>query len=272
MTDEVLDPALFSLFTSLVEERSGIHYRDADNALFTSKLHVCAAEAGFVSPLDYYYFLRYDDPDLVGLDKLVESMTVGETYFMRERRPLEVALDQFVVPRIQRGERPSIWCAASATGEEPYSIAMLLEMRGVLGRVDILATDINATALARAQRGVYGERSFRLAVDDIRARFFVSDGNLHRIVDPIRQAVQWRRVNLVDHATVRGLGPFDLIACRNVLIYFSDDVVRAVASSLGSRLKRDGRLLIGAAESLLRFGTVLHCEEHAGSFFYASAR
>lgn len=268
MSEFQLTPALFSIFALLVEERTGLHYTPEDSALFSSKLLSRALDAGFDSPLDYYYRLRYDDPDGVEFQALTESLVVNETYFFREEAPLRILCDTFVRPRVERGERVRIWCAAAATGEEPLTLAMMLSDRGMLGAVDLVASDISPRAIGKARAGVYGRRSMRAIDDAHRSRWFTGDADALRVDPSLVAAVDWNLVNLTDDAAVAALGRFDIILCRNVLIYFSEGTVRSVASRLATSLTQGGALLVGASESLLRFGTLLTCEEHGGCFFY----
>src|SRR5688572_3474241 len=172
MSDLVVSPALFAVLSALVEDRTGIHYGEQDRELFLGKLNTRALEAGFDSPLDYYYYLRYDDADGREFDALVETLVVGETYFFRELGQLRVLCDEVLVPAVASGKRPRVWCAAAATGEEPYTLAMLLAERGVLERVEIVASDISARALSRAREGLYGARSLRSVGPSVKARWF----------------------------------------------------------------------------------------------------
>jgi chemotaxis protein methyltransferase CheR len=264
-------PPLFGVVGALIEERTGIHYDDADRELLIAKITTRSLDAGFESPLDYYYYLRYDDPTRREFDALVETLVVNETYFFREAAQLRALCEAVLSPLLSAGARPRIWCAAAATGEEPLTLAMLLAERGMLERVDMVASDISARALSRAKEGTYGARSFRGHEAAHRERWFESSGEQSLIRPELRACIDWRRVNLVDEAAVAELGRFDVIICRNVLIYFNDDTVRRVASSLARALHDGGHLLVGASESLLRFGTLLSCEERNGSFFYRKA-
>lgn len=269
MAELELSPQVFTILASLVEERLGLHYGHAEREVFGYKLSSRAIEAGFFSLLDYYYFLRYDDPDGVELAALTDALVVNETYFFRERAPMEQAIDAVIVPLCERGQRPRIWSAASSTGEEPLTMAMLLAERGLLGQVELLATDISQRALARAQSGVHSRRSLREGYpSDLAAKYLHRSGEKILVSPVISSAVQFRCVNLLDAAAVAQLGFFDLILCRNVLIYFRDDRTQQVVRQLAGALRPGGVLLVGVSESLLRFGTALLCEERAGSFFY----
>jgi chemotaxis protein methyltransferase CheR len=145
---------------------------------------------------------------------------------------------------------------------------MLLSERDLLENVEIVASDISPKALARAKEGVYGQRSLRAMSDEAQARWLEVSGEKATVRCEIRDAIAWHRVNLMDAVAVGELGTFDVIICRNVLIYFSEASVRQVAETLAASLRDGGRLLVGASESLLRFGTLLACEERSGSFFY----
>ncbi|HEY4016435.1 MAG TPA: protein-glutamate O-methyltransferase CheR [Polyangiaceae bacterium] len=268
MRELTLSSSLFAILSGLVEERTGMHYERHDLDLFSGKLLARAIEAGFESPLDYYYFLRYDDRDRREFDALVDSLVVNETYFFREVGALRVLCDDVLARSVSQGRRPRVWCAACATGEEPLTLAMLLSERGLLAGVEIVASDISLRALARAREALYGERSLRGMTAEDRSRWLVAAGEKFTVRREIHDAITWNRVNLVDPAAVAALGSFDVILCRNVLIYFGEDTMRQVVSALAGALAPDGRLLVGTCESLLRFGTLLECEERGGSFFY----
>ena len=263
-------PHLFAILRGLIEERVGLHYGPAERDVFLDKVQVRALEVGFESLLDYYYYLRYDDPDGVELDRLTEALVVHETYFFRELEPLAVAVEDVVGPLVAAGQRARIWSAACATGEEPLTAAMLLAERGWLDRVDVVATDISRSAIERARRGEFSQRALRDTVRPALARRWLRERERkvtcdRRLIDAIR----WSRLNLLDQPGIAALGAFDLILCRNVLIYFSDALAARVAGSLAGALRPSGSLLVGVSESLLRFATPLECQERRGVFLYS---
>lgn len=267
MSSLSISPQVFAILSALVEERLGLHYGPDDASVLADKLTPRALERGFDSLLDYYYFLRYDERSADELDALADALVVNETFFFREVDQLGVLADILVA----RGRRSRVWCAACSTGEEPSTLAMLLSERGHLDQVEILATDVSQRALSRARAGVYRGRSLRSLPEAYAQRFFTREEDSLRLVPLIRGAIQYRQVNLLDELTVRSLGAFDAILCRNVLIYFHDDLVRRLAQSLAQRLNVGGLLLVGASESLLRFGTSLACIERGGVFLYQRA-
>lgn len=267
-----LSPQVFAILSGLVEERTGLHYGLMDRELLASKAGLRASEAGFDSLLDYYYFLRYDPGGAEELTALAEALVVNETYFFRELGPLRVLVQDFLAPWVAAGRKPRVWSAACSTGEEPLTLAMLLDQRGLLGRVELVASDISQRVLARASSGVFGRRSVREMVEPKLAASYLRPHPEGWEVEPrLRAAVQWRRVNLTERPEVEALGTFDAILCRNVLIYFRDDTVRAVVGQMARQMVPDGALMVGVSESLLRFGTTLVAEEHGGAFVYRPA-
>jgi chemotaxis protein methyltransferase CheR len=267
-----LSPQLFAVFARLVEEASGLHYAQADREVFASKLIAKAVERGYDVLLDYYYRLRYDDAGGAELTSLLEALLVHETYLFREAGALTELVDRHLVPTVHARKRARVWSAACSTGEEPYTLAMLLDDRGVLDAVEIIATDISAMAIERALQGRIGRRSLRDGHPaDLAARYTTASAHGITVAPRIRSAVQFSTMNLIDPVGP-ALGRFDAILCRNMLIYFRDEQILRVVDRLVDHLAHDGLIAVGVSESLLRFGTRLVCEEHGSSFFYRCAR
>ncbi len=263
--------SVLAILGSLVEERIGLHYRAEEVELFWSKVSSRMEVAGFESALDYYYYLRYDDPTGTELDALIDSLVVGETYLFREIDALRAAIKYVLTPAIDTRGRARVWCAGCASGEEPYSLGMLAADAGILPSLEIIASDVSERALRRAMTGTLSQRALR-AVDTAPAlaeRWLTYDAEGQpSVLRPLREAIRFERVNLIDKARILDLGSFDVIFCRNVLIYFRDSVVQQVVGYLANALRPNGRLVVGASESLLRFGTALRFEERGGAFFY----
>jgi chemotaxis protein methyltransferase CheR len=260
---------VFAILSALVEERAGLHYGPGDQELFLDRVSTRSDEAGFESLLDYYYFLRYDPAGTRELDELVAHLVVNETYFFRELEALRLIVTRFVQPLVSAGHRPRIWSAACATGEEPLTLAMLLAQAGLLGKVDLVASDISQRALDSARSGSFGRRSLRDGFDaQLAQRWIREEQGRLRVAASLIEAIEWRRVNLCEPAEAAAIGDCDVVLCRNVLIYFRDDTVVRVIETLAARLKPQGTLFIGVSESLLRFGTALACEEADQVFYY----
>ena len=268
---EAMGSRAFGLFRDLIHERAGLRYREADAPLLASKLEPLAEAAGG-SLLDFYYSLRYDDPDGEATQALIEALVVHESYLFREEAVLTFIVESIVRPRHDRGLRSRIWSAACARGEEPFSLAMRLADAGVLDSTDLLASDISSRALDAAKRGLLSRRALRRAQGRPElARYTVTEGE-HTVVTPrIRDSVEFRRINLKDRAHLRGLGPFDAVLLRNALIYFDDQSASEVLENVGGLLDPHGAIFVGISESLLRFGR-FQCDERDGIFFYRPRR
>ncbi|MGA7122469.1 MAG: protein-glutamate O-methyltransferase CheR [Polyangiaceae bacterium] len=268
-----LSPQVFAIVAHLIEEQTGLHYNIGDIDLLAEKLSDRTVELGLASLLDYYYFLRYDEAGAAELNTLAQTLVVHETYFFREYDGLRVMIEAILPEILRDRSKVRIWSTACATGEEPYTIAIMLAAANLLDRVEIVGSDLSERALSRARAGIYGGRSFRVLPEAQYGKFFVEDGRGSRHVrDDLRGRIEWRRINLMDGRAISALGIFDLVVCRNVLIYFSDATVGRVAASLRDALVPGGLLLIGASESLLRFGNLFDCEERSGAFFYRKPR
>jgi chemotaxis protein methyltransferase CheR len=263
-----LSPQVFSILSALVAEHAGLHFGVEHLSVFADKIGGRAVEAGFESLLDYYYYLRYDPGGPVELDALIESLVVNETYLFRELSALETMVTEFILPLVTEGRRPRIWCAASSTGEEPHTVAMLLAARGILDEVELIASDVSVQALERARSGRFSRRAIRQKIPSFAEQWLdVTDQGV--AINPrLTKAIAWRRINLMDDATVASLGLFEVVLCRNVLIYFSDATTRRIIDRLGAVLRPNGALFVGISESLLRFGSPLICEERNGVFLY----
>lgn len=266
-----LPPAVFAILAGLIEERTGLHHGLDKRDLLAERATARALDRGLDSLLDYYYLLRYDDEEGHELQRLVESLVVQETYFFRELDQLEVAAD-LLAERAREQGRARAWSAACASGEEPLSLAMLLAERGVLDRVELVASDISARSLDRARQGRFGVRALRGPPPRHVMDPWVTREADRLVVRPELVArIDWRIVNLLAPPPLATLGGFDAIMCRNVLIYFTDETVRRVVDDLAARLVPGGALFAGVSESLLRLGSSLQWAERAGVYFYRTA-
>jgi chemotaxis protein methyltransferase CheR len=267
----VLSPQLFAIWSALIRERLGLSYAAQDRELLGEKLWARAQEAGFTHLLDYYYFLRYDDVGHRELDALAEALVVGESYLFRELEQIEVAVDELLGPAVRARGQARVWSAACANGEEPLTLAMALAARGLLEQVSIVATDLSRRALARAQAHTYTRRALRGDPPPRYRRFYEVGDNQVRVSPALAASIDWRRVNLAEPGVTAGLGDFDVVLCRNVLIYFDDETVVDVVRRLAASLRPGGALLVGISESLLRLNVDLACEQHGGVFIYRKA-
>ncbi len=260
---------VFTILSSYIEEKVGITYSARDRELLRDKAFTRTQELGFESFLDYYYFLKYDAAGEKELVELTEALVVNETYFFREWTSIETLVHSYIVPWCAEGRRPRIWSAACATGEEPLSLAMLLDDLNLLDKVEITASDISTRVLTKAQTGLFGRRSVRNVPNQkLCDRYLTNLDGQYQIRPSLVTSINWERKNLMEVDQIMKLGKFDAILCRNVLIYFSDQIVSSVLNTLSKSLNENGVLIIGVSESLLRYGGHFTGEERAGTFVY----
>jgi chemotaxis protein methyltransferase CheR len=259
------------LLRDLVLERTGLHYDNGRCDTLADRLAPLVAARGLGSFLDYYYFLKYDPAGESEWVQVLDALSVAETYFWREIDQLR-AVAQLIVPELLRRKGTArLWCVPCATGEEPLTLAMLLDQQGLFdrGHIEIRAADASAAALVRAREGLYRERSFRTLPPHLLDQYFTAEHGRWR-VDPRlhRRVLSWDRVNLMDDAEVRRRAAVDVILCRNVFIYFSEAGVRRVVNTFADVMNSPGYLCVGAAESLLRVTTRFELQDIADAFVY----
>jgi chemotaxis protein methyltransferase CheR len=271
-----LSESSFVLLRDLIAQRTGVFFGNEKRMLMADKLADQLASLGLTSFLDYYFLLRYDADAERHWRDLVDRLVVPETYFWRQPDQIH-ALTNTLAPR-HFASRPGIpfriWSAACCTGEEPLSIAMAMAEAGLFerGPVEIVASDASEAMIARARRGVFGERSFRALAPDLRARYFRCEpGGGWRIDPALHGRVRFTTANLVDAADVRAHAGADVVFCRNVLIYFADETIAHVARLLAASMPNDAHLCLGASESLTRISSAFELVEVDGAFMYVKA-
>lgn len=259
-----LSDTLLERFCDLVRDRSGLEFSGPRRGDLVWTIERTLAEQRLAAPEALYERLTAGPEAQAVLEAFVASLTVPETYFFRNRPQFE-ALEQHILPELIARRRDSrrlrIWSAGCATGEEPYSLAILL--RRVLPDlaawdVMILATDINRNLLAKAQRGLYTAWSFRDAPPELQAQYFTPRGAQFELAPEVRRQVTFAYLNLAEDAYPSALTDtcnMDLILFRNVLIYFGEAMTRRVIDRLYESLADGGWLLVGHAEpSMTLFG------------------
>jgi chemotaxis protein methyltransferase CheR len=251
---------VFRLMRDQIYKRTGMWFADTSKYLLQKRLSPRARELNFESFQKYFYFLQYDPRAEAEFDQIYDLVTTNETYFFREPAQLAAFAEEIVPEILSRKtiKKIRIWSAGCSSGEEPYSIAMLLNEAGYYDRAtfEIFASDINQQVLAKARRGHYRESAFRATDGPLRDKYFTrnEDGSWH-IHDDIRNRVSFGRLNLYDEPRVSLLGHLDVIFCRNVIIYFDDQSKKIVVSNFYNRLTDAGYLLLGHSESLISLST-----------------
>lgn len=220
----------------------------------------------------YHRFLRFDPRGPEELELAIDLLVPHETYFFREAHQLGVFMEE-VLPVLEErtgGGRVSVWSAGCATGEEPYTLAMLLGDRAFpQGPVDVLGTDLSKKALAQARQAEYGGASLRAATPEQLARYFdLLPSGRHRVKARFRELVRFGQLNLLDGRGAALLPRFDAIFCRNVLIYFDVATRRRVVDLFFERLTPGGVLLLGHSENLLSLTTRFEIVQLQGDLVY----
>ncbi|MDK2879751.1 MAG: chemotaxis protein methyltransferase CheR [Thermoanaerobacteraceae bacterium] len=189
-------------------------------------------------------------------DTLIELITVNETYFFREENLLD-EIKSAILPQYKdrTTENPLvIWCAACSSGEEPYTIGMLVEESGLFqpGAVRIIASDINKKVLKKAKSGVYNKKSFsfRKMPEGVLDKFFIELEEDYKVKDSIMEMVDFRYMNLLDNNITGKIEKSDIILCRNVLIYFDTKAIQRIVDDFSNILKPGGYLFLGHAETI----------------------
>lgn len=248
------DPG-YGAVKSCVLKHSGLSYYHDKDEDFATRLSRRLAARGVSNCKAYLRLLTSQDSGDSEMDRLVGELTIGETYFFRQREHFDL-LRHTILPDVVRRNRATrrlrIWSAGCATGPEPYSISLLLklDLRTELAGwdVSIVATDINVEFLAQAERALFAEWALRGVPDQFKMRCFVQEGKLWRLRPEFRNGVTFEYDNLASDVRRRNDQPFDVILCRNVLIYFSPDQAASVIARFHRCLAPGGWLLVGYAE------------------------
>jgi chemotaxis protein methyltransferase CheR len=262
---------VFLLLRDLIKERIGIYYDSSKKEIFSSKLCPLLIEKGINSFLDYYYFLKYDPEGEKEWENIANALSIQETYFFRELEQIKALVDA-IIPRLYEESKRhlKIWSSACSTGEEPLSIAIMLEERGWFEKMDIniYGTDISTKAIERAKKGIYTERSFRNTPREYIEKYFIKDKNTYKILPEIHKRVNWAIANLVDEDEIKEFARSSVIFCRNVLIYFSDDTIKRLVNVISKYIENPGYLFTGSAESLLKYTNDFDLQIIGGAFVY----
>jgi chemotaxis protein methyltransferase CheR len=247
MTD--LRPTHTDVLRRLLRQRAGITLETGKEYLVRARLGPLAEQAGLASVGALIERVDAGTSPLP-VDTVVEAMTINETSFFRDAPVFSALRDTILPGLIARPGRIRIWCAAASTGQEPYSLAMLIReyFADQAGRFDILATDIATTALARAEAARYTQLEVNRGLPaPLLVKYFRRAGRDWQLTDDVRAMVRFRRHNLVGLRSPAET--FDLVLLRNVLIYFDESARRDVLDRIRGALRVDGWLVLGATET-----------------------
>jgi chemotaxis protein methyltransferase CheR len=244
----------FDFLRKFLRDRSGLVLSDDKQYLIESRLVPVARRNGLASISEIVAKLRTQAPALEAA--VVEAMTTNESFFFRDKTPFEHLRDEMMPALLaaRAGQRKlRIWCAAASTGQEPYTIAMILaDMAAKIAgwRIEILGTDLSTEVLDRAKAGLYTQFEIQRGLPiQLLMKHFTQKGDQWEISPAIRSMVQYRPLNLLRDFS--SLGQFDIVFCRNVLIYFDQGTKIDVLSRICRMLAPDGYLTLGAAETVV---------------------
>jgi chemotaxis protein methyltransferase CheR len=248
------------LIQEIIHDYCGLSY-GLDSTFFLERRVGPRLDAlGLSSYREYYHYLRYDPGGDSELEELIERLTTHETYLFREMYQLE-AFQEEVLPdlhqRLGARQRLTIWSAGCSTGEEVYTLAMILRederFRG--WRTRVVGSDISRKVVAHARSGAYGPSSFRTTDERFQERYFREHNGRYQVRDEIRSLCSFGQLNLLATDRFHVLGECDVIFCRNVLMYLSAEARHRIVDAFYDTLVPGGYLLLGHSESLLNVTT-----------------
>jgi chemotaxis protein methyltransferase CheR len=248
-------PRDYDYLRSLLRQRSGLVLSAEKQYLVESRLLPLARKAGLAGLSELVTRLKTPPAERL-IVEVVEAMTTNESFFFRDKLPFE-QFRELIMPALMTARaaqrRIRIWCAAAATGQEPYSLAMLLKEMGrsLAGwRIEIVATDLSTEVLDKAKAGIYSQFEVQRGLPiALLIKYFTQVGDTWQIAPELRAMVTYRPLNLLSDFT--HLGSFDLVFCRNVLIYFDQPTKIGVLERFARMTERDGYLVLGAAETVV---------------------
>ena len=250
-----MTPQGFDYLRKLLRERSGLVLAAEKQYLAESRLLPVARRNG-MNTIDELIDRLKNKAPVPLTTQVVEAMTTNETFFFRDKLPFDHFRDTIMpalVAARARDKRIRIWCTAASTGQEPYSLVMLLKGMGaaISGyRIDILATDLSSEVLEKAKAGIYTQFEVQRGLPvQLLVKYFDQVGETWQLAPELRSMVQFRPINLLNDFSA--LGTFDVVFCRNVLIYFDQDTKTAMLDRIARQMPDDGYLVLGAAETVI---------------------
>lgn len=256
----ILTDELYDKFIKIIYKETGIFFEFNKKYYVQKRVEKRALQYGMEDLNDYYRMIKFAQ-DSTEFYKLINDLTVNETYFFRDFPQLRNFAEE-ILPIFEKenynSKKIKIWCAACSTGEEAYTLAIiLLEMLDDPDdwEIQILATDINSEVLQKAKIGLYDSRSIRDVPLVYLEKYFTKQSNKYLIKNDIKKYITYREVNLMDETAMNNINGYDFIFCRNCLIYFDDESRKNVVSKFYNALKPGGYLFLGHSESVGRISS-----------------
>jgi len=273
MTDTTISQPDFEKFREFFYRKTGIQFEPSKRYFVDKRLveRIELTDSGTFR--NYFTKLRFEASG-EELQHLTNLMTVNETYFFREEYQFQCLVKSILPDIVSRktDKRPiRIWVMPSSSGEEPYSIALyLLEYWTGINDwdIEIIASDIDTKILAQARAGLYSARSVQQLPELLLRKYFERSTNGHQICDDLRNAVEFTRVNLAERADTRAYRDFDVVFCRNLLIYFDDVSRKAAAETFYDAMKPGGYICLGHSESMSRVSSLYKVRKFPEAIVY----
>ncbi|WP_281886933.1 protein-glutamate O-methyltransferase CheR [Paenibacillus sp. YYML68] len=250
----------FLLFIKKVKDYTSIDLSQYKEAQMKRRLTTLRMKKGYNTFVAFFDAMTKDKALFY---EFLDRMTINVSEFWRNPNRWELVEQRFIPEMIKKSRRLKIWSAACSTGEEPYTLAMILAEQGVLGDSTLMATDIDEGALEKARHAVYSDRSIRDVPDKYLKKYYTQENLTFKIVDSLKKSVRFQKGNLLTDTFESN---FDMIVCRNVMIYFTEDAKHLLYQKFANALKPGGILFVGSTEQIFNPGQ--YGMESADTFFY----
>lgn len=266
----------FHSLSQLIYRKLGLHFDDRKLYFLKTRVARRMAVLGLVEPREYLFLLGYADPEGLEMQALANLVTTNETYMFREYDQLQAfanhCLPEVLSAKQARGEKTlRIWSAGCSSGEEPYTLAMILQEvfpQAQSWECEITATDVDENMLRKTAEARYGARSVAEVPDDYREKYLIEDGDEYLVRRRTASLVKTLHLNLHDRIAMRAMRRFDFIFCRNVLIYFDDLSRKAVVDHFYNALNPGGYIFLGHSESVGRMSTAFKLKRFESHLVY----
>lgn len=250
----------YEQFIEGIKRKTGIDLALYKEAQMKRRLTSLYEKKGYKSFVDFF---RAVEADRNLMNEFLDRMTINVSEFYRNGKRWEVLQNKIFPKLLAHNKRLKVWSAACSTGEEPYSLAMVLSQHVPLSQVQIQATDLDENVIQKAKLAVYPERSLAEVPANIKAKYFAQEGNFYRVTDDIKRTVTFKRHNLLKDTYESN---FDLIVCRNVMIYFTEEAKDQIYANFSKALRPGGILFVGSTEQI--FNPARYGFEVEDTFFY----
>jgi chemotaxis protein methyltransferase CheR len=266
----------FKTLSQQIYQKLGLHFDDKKIFFLKTRVAKRMAALGMDDPRDYIFMVSYADPKGLEMQALANLVTTNETYMFREYDQLQAfanhCLPEVLSAKQARGDRKlRIWCAGCSSGEEAYTLAMILQEvfpQAQSWDCEIVATDIDENMLRKVAEARYGQRSVHDVPDEYREKYLIENGEEYVVRRRTADLVQTLHLNLHDRMAMRAMRSFDFIFCRNVLIYFDDLSRKAVVDHFYNALNPGGYIFLGHSESVGRMTTAFKLKRFESHLVY----